>query len=407
MSINWGFPYNQGAKSLRAAIRVRGIALKYKPSSSSLYDDLMFSIEEMDLKMAEWSCFLMRVIKDSIKKTGRKLIFNGKEPVGFDKTKVECFNCHRRGHFARECRAPRNQGNMNGDAGSERIPVSTAKQYVNTATPKNRVNVSKSKINTFPKSHSPIRRPFYKSTVLNTRVSKVKVTTVKVNGVNTAGQTTVYTIKRNGVTTVKALAGCVWRPKMTDLNNGSKDNSGSWISKRVNYNVIHKADYLSSGLGSPKRNSLSYLVHGESKQPSFKVQRYVLTVDAPGLWQRTKPYLTDSRYWMEALLPLVEVLECKITCIGKIRTNKIDFEDVFFVKKLKFNLFSVLQMRDKKNNVLFTKTEFDDDACKKTVQEPASEYDQALKNVLDKMMNQEKEVQRISAVLEKSFDAQM
>ncbi|GJY13773.1 ribonuclease H-like domain-containing protein [Tanacetum coccineum] len=35
----------------------------------------------------------------------------------FDKTKVECFNYHRRGHFARECRAPRNQRNMNGDAG--------------------------------------------------------------------------------------------------------------------------------------------------------------------------------------------------------------------------------------------------------------------------------------------------
>ncbi|GJZ34499.1 hypothetical protein Tco_0580316 [Tanacetum coccineum] len=47
----------------------------------------------------------------------------------------------------------------------------------------------------------------------------------------------------------------------------------------------------------------------------------------------------------------------KITGIGKIRTNKIDFEDVFFMKELKFNLFSVSQMCDKKNNVLFTKTE--------------------------------------------------
>ncbi|GKE17033.1 putative ribonuclease H-like domain-containing protein, partial [Tanacetum coccineum] len=47
----------------------------------------------------------------------------------------------------------------------------------------------------------------------------------------------------------------------------------------------------------------------------------------------------------------------KITGIGKIRTNKIDFEDVFFVKELKFNLFSVSQMCDKKNSVLFTETE--------------------------------------------------
>nr|GEX35949.1 ribonuclease H-like domain-containing protein [Tanacetum cinerariifolium] len=47
----------------------------------------------------------------------------------------------------------------------------------------------------------------------------------------------------------------------------------------------------------------------------------------------------------------------KITSKGKISTSKFDFEDVYFVKELKFNLFSVLQMCDKKNNVLFTDTE--------------------------------------------------
>ncbi|GJZ27795.1 ribonuclease H-like domain-containing protein [Tanacetum coccineum] len=47
----------------------------------------------------------------------------------------------------------------------------------------------------------------------------------------------------------------------------------------------------------------------------------------------------------------------KITGKGKIRTGKLDFEDVYFVKELKFNLFSVSQMCDKKNSVLFTDTE--------------------------------------------------
>ncbi|GJU51978.1 putative ribonuclease H-like domain-containing protein [Tanacetum coccineum] len=43
---------------------------------------------------------------------------------------------------------------------------------------------------------------------------------------------------------------------------------------------------------------------------------------------------------------------------GKIKTGKLDFEDVCFVKELHhFNLFSVSQMCDKKNKVLFTDSE--------------------------------------------------
>ncbi|GKC16600.1 hypothetical protein Tco_1013382 [Tanacetum coccineum] len=47
----------------------------------------------------------------------------------------------------------------------------------------------------------------------------------------------------------------------------------------------------------------------------------------------------------------------KITEKGKIRTGKLDIEDVYFVKELQFNLFSVSQMCDKKSSVLFTDTE--------------------------------------------------
>ncbi|GKA73815.1 ribonuclease H-like domain-containing protein, partial [Tanacetum coccineum] len=47
----------------------------------------------------------------------------------------------------------------------------------------------------------------------------------------------------------------------------------------------------------------------------------------------------------------------KVTRKGTLKIDKLDFEDVYFVKELKFNLFSVSQMCDRKNNVLFTDTE--------------------------------------------------
>nr|GFC00074.1 hypothetical protein [Tanacetum cinerariifolium] len=43
------------------------------------------------------------------KKTGKKISIQGSDVAGFDKSKVECFNYHKMGHFVRECRAPKNQ----------------------------------------------------------------------------------------------------------------------------------------------------------------------------------------------------------------------------------------------------------------------------------------------------------
>nr|GEZ13491.1 copia protein [Tanacetum cinerariifolium] len=46
---------------------------------------------------------------DTIKKTGKKITMQGTDVAGFDKSKVEFFNCHKVGHFARECKAPMSQ----------------------------------------------------------------------------------------------------------------------------------------------------------------------------------------------------------------------------------------------------------------------------------------------------------
>ncbi|GJZ51687.1 ribonuclease H-like domain-containing protein, partial [Tanacetum coccineum] len=63
----------------------------------------------------------------------------------------------------------------------------------------------------------------------------------------------------------------------------------------------------------------------------------------------------------------------RITGKGTIKTDKLDFEDVYFVKELKFNLFSVSQMCDKKNYVLFTDSEFPRDGLTCLVAKVTSE----------------------------------
>nr|GEX68480.1 hypothetical protein [Tanacetum cinerariifolium] len=56
-------------------------------------------------------------------KTGRKITINGSDTTGYDKSKVECFNCHKLRHFARECRQLRNQDSKNKNQDSSRMTV--------------------------------------------------------------------------------------------------------------------------------------------------------------------------------------------------------------------------------------------------------------------------------------------
>ncbi|GKA82622.1 retrovirus-related pol polyprotein from transposon TNT 1-94 [Tanacetum coccineum] len=63
----------------------------------------------MDLKW-QMAMLTMRA-RRFLNKTRRKINANGSETIGINKSKVECYNCHKRGYFSRECRAPRENRN--------------------------------------------------------------------------------------------------------------------------------------------------------------------------------------------------------------------------------------------------------------------------------------------------------
>ncbi|GKA41994.1 hypothetical protein Tco_0734654 [Tanacetum coccineum] len=194
-------------------------------------------------------------------------------------------------------------------------PLNTARP-VNTAHPKTTV-YSARPMSCFSKSaQSTVKRPYQMRTTLTNKffcqkvnTAKGKVNTARPKAVNTARPNTavVNAVRANQVNAVKASACWVWRP--------TKLNSASITFKRHNYvNARSRSKHMTG--------NMSYL----SDFKEFDGGYVTFGGGAKG---------------------------GRITGKGTLKTGKLDFEDVYFVKELQFNLFSVSQMCDKKNNVLF------------------------------------------------------
>ncbi|GJQ96820.1 ribonuclease H-like domain-containing protein [Tanacetum coccineum] len=160
---------------------------------------------------------------------------------------------------------------------------------------------------------TPLTRPFNQKSAAKTNNFNEKVNTSKVNNVTTVGPKAVVSVaKGNRDNDIKTSACWIWRPKGSLIDHIFKD-SGSYTPKRFDY------------------------------------------VDPQG---RLNPTSQIIKKLMVDLLHLGEMLkEVKLLEKVKLELEKLEFEDVYFMKELKFNLFSVSQMYDKKNSILFTDTE--------------------------------------------------
>ncbi|GJS74403.1 putative ribonuclease H-like domain-containing protein [Tanacetum coccineum] len=175
------------------------------------------------------------------------------------------------------------------------VSLTTARP-VNTAQPRTIVNSARPMTNIFNKAHSTVRMPINNKIATKNSNFNQKVNTASPKAVLNA-------VKGNQVNAVKASACWVWKPKTKEkgvIDNGYSRHMTGNMSYLTNFEEI-KGGYVAFG-GNPKGR--------------------------------------------------------KITGIGTIKTGNLDFENVYFVRELKFNLFSVSQMCDKKNSVFFNDTEY-------------------------------------------------
>nr|GEV49576.1 putative ribonuclease H-like domain-containing protein [Tanacetum cinerariifolium] len=170
------------------------------------------------------------------------------------------------------------------------------------------------------KSKSPLRRHLPRHLSSNSSNSPPRVTVAQASAVSAAQD-------KKGT--------WVWRPKCLILNHDLRTTSASMTLKRFDYNdslggnpqyALKDKGVIDSGCSRHMIGNMSYLSEFEELNGG-----YVSFEGNPK--------------------------GGKITGKGKIKVGKLDFYDVYYVKELKFNLFSVSQICDKKNSVLFTDTE--------------------------------------------------
>nr|GEU29305.1 hypothetical protein [Tanacetum cinerariifolium] len=99
-----------------------------QPNSPQLDNEDLQQIHPDDLKDIDlrWQMAMLTMrARIFLKNTVKKFSMNDNETIGFDKSKVECYNYHKRGHFAKECRAIRSKDTKHKESTRRTVPVET------------------------------------------------------------------------------------------------------------------------------------------------------------------------------------------------------------------------------------------------------------------------------------------
>ncbi|GJT41594.1 putative ribonuclease H-like domain-containing protein [Tanacetum coccineum] len=206
-------------------------------------------------------------------------------------------------------------------------PLSTAKS-VYTAHPKPTVHCARPKTHFFKSAQSTVQRPFYKKPALTNRHFNHKVNTVRPRIVNTARsyKTPVNIVRPRVINTARQNRTSVNAARVNGFNDVKP--SACWVWRPIKPNSKPQHDdkgFVDSGCSRHMTGSIAYL-------SDFKQFDGGYVAFGGGAYGG------------------------KILGKGTLKTTNLDFEDVYFLNELKFNLFSVSQMCDKKNYVLFTDT---------------------------------------------------
>nr|GEV99059.1 ribonuclease H-like domain-containing protein [Tanacetum cinerariifolium] len=160
---------------------------------------------------------------------------------------------------------------------------------------------------------------------------------------------TVTSVHETEITTSTSTARYVNTAATRQIVNGAKPS----------LNVFHKSHSpvrrTFNQRTTPKNSDLKETINTAKGNPQYTLQdQRIFDSGCSRNMMGNKSFLTDYQEIDGGFVAFGRSPKGgKISGKGKIRTRKSDFEDVYFVKELKFNLFSVLQMCDKKNSVLF------------------------------------------------------